>query len=252
MVVGPQGRAARSDGPPLMGRPMSVWPTVRRAGSTAARGSVRSAGGRRGRPCGCHRARAARPDAAANGADGRSGAGPAGGRGPRLRAREGRRPGRLGQDPGAHRAPPPPRRRPGLRARRDPCRGLQQAGPAGDGGAHHVASGPGCRPSTPSATPCWRGPGVEHPACSTSARCASSSSGSFPRRRGGPTPIPSARTWRRCRWCASAYGTRRRSRTSATTSLASRPRSGPSASGSRTAVRSTSTSRSTAPPSSCS
>ena len=59
-----------------------------------------------------------RPGAVARGPGGGPGARPAGGGGPRVGAGPGHRPGGVGQDPGAHRAPAPPRRRPGLRARR--------------------------------------------------------------------------------------------------------------------------------------
>ncbi len=105
-------------------------------------------GGPRGDAPGVHpRARRVRgrgpphPGPAGGDADVGPGARPAGGRDPRLRAGPGHRPGRVGEDPGAHRAPAPPGGRPGLRARLGRGRGVQPQGPRRDGGPHHRRRG---------------------------------------------------------------------------------------------------------------
>ena len=71
---------------------------------------------------------------------------------PRRRTRADHRPGRVGQDPRAHRALPPPARRPRLRARGRRRPRLQQEGPGGDGRRGCPASAPASRRSTRGAT----------------------------------------------------------------------------------------------------
>ena len=144
-------------------------------------------------------------------------------------------------------SPPPARARPGcspsasatctvdrgLRAGDRAGRGLQQAGPAGDGGPHRRTSGPGSRRSTRSATGSWPRPRAARRRCSTSARCAGwSRSWSRPAaRRANTDPhraLPRGALARPARACA----TRPRSRPSGTTSPAWPTPSTRSASGS--------------------
>ena len=77
----------------------------------------------------------------------------------RARVRPGphHRPGRLGQDPRAHRAPAPSARRPGRDARLGARRGVQQAGGRRARRPHAPASAPALARSTPSAWPSCNG-----------------------------------------------------------------------------------------------
>ena len=134
---------------------------------------------------------------AAGRAAGRPGPRPAGRRRPRRRPGPGHRPGRLGQDPGAHRAPPPPPPRPRLRAGGRPRRRLQQAGPAGDGGPHHRLPAPGphaqlARPVGPRRAPRRVAPGGRRArgAAARSSRCCPAAASA------APTPTRSVRTSR--------------------------------------------------------
>ena len=173
---------------------------------------------------------------------------PARRRRPRRRAGPGHRPGRIGQDPGAHRAAAPPRRRPRLRAGGRARRRLQQARPSDEMAArtagvrrpHPHAQ----RPRPAASSPQHRGgapPVLDEREVRATARARW-----CPGRRPAGQHRPARRpTSRRCRRPPRAARPRRRSRTSAATSPGSPRRSPPTAPSCAAGASSTSTSRST-------
>ena len=233
LVVGgarPPASAPRHARGPGRRRPC---PTAPRRGSTAARAPP---AGRRRRPT-AHavvpprvgRARPAHACCPARGAHRRPRPRPAGRGRPRRRPGPHHRPGRLGQDPGAHRAAPPPPRRPRPTSPR-PSLAVAYNVKARDEmeERHHRRSRP--RVQTLNGLGLWAAaprPGAARRRCSTSARSAASSTAWSPVRRRRANTDPDRPLPRGPRRSASACATRPRSRPSATTSPASPTMFGP-------------------------